>query len=310
MRIFLQKMAIYLVIFAGIHIIAGYIAHDEADSLYPKIASPPAKSLVIGSSRAAQGILPEILDSAFESQYDLPSFNFAFSHFHSRFGPVYLRAVRNKLDTSAKNGLFIVEIDPIALAANTFYPEDTTRFPENNTFLNTLSDINTRPNFHFLLQHYHHGWGSLLLQKFQNPVQTHSDGWIDVNIPDDYNSRQMRLGMKIPEYKKKYRLNSFSATRLHYFIQTITYLKTYGKVYLVRLPVHNQIYMIEKQNCPIFDSIIDAVCRQQKIEYLDYSAFRSPYNFTDGSHMTRRSARSFSKRLVHDINILHAQTTN
>jgi lysophospholipase L1-like esterase len=236
--------------------------------------------------------------------------NFAFSHVHSRFGPVYLRAIKKKLDPTTRNGLFIIIIDPATITANTFYPEDTSMFPERETYLNTLPRIDIRPNFFFLFSNYHRAWGSLIWQKYHDPVKTHENGWVEVNIPDDYNSCQMRLGMKLREYKQKYRMNAYSASRLYYFIKTIEFLKNHGKVILVRLPVHQQIYNLEEKYSPHFDSIISTIGKQQNIEYIDYSGFRSQFYYTDGSHMTRKSAILFSKRLVHDLNFLNVQTTN
>ncbi len=309
MKEFLLKTGLYLLLLAILHLAAVFLADDEADPLYVKVASKPSKSLIIGSSRAAQGIVPEILDSLVEAPVEKPFFNFAFSHVHSRYGPVYLRALKKKLDPETRQGLFLLVVDPAVISANRFYPEDTALFPERSTFVNTLKHIDKRPNLEFLLNEYPNAWGSLLLNSLTNPVKARDNGWIEVLISDDPASCQMRLGMKIKEYQQKYRINTFSHTRLDYLEKTIEFLQHYGKVVLVRLPVHPQLFALEKKHSGNFDEIIENLSRKYALPFLDYSEFTHQYHFTDGSHLTRKSARILSRRLAREINTVVLHTT-
>lgn len=299
-----------MLLLAILHLAAVFLADEESDPLYVKIASKPAGSMIIGSSRAAQGLVPSILDSLLEIPYKKPFFNFAFSHVHSRYGPVYLRAIQKKLSPETGEGLFLLVVDPAVIAANRFYPEDTTLFPERSTFVNTLRHFDTRPNFSFLFDQYPNAWGSLLLNHFINPVKARDNGWIEVLIPDDAASRQMRLGMKLTEYQQKYRINTYSRTRFLYLAKTIEFLQQHGKVMLVRMPVHPQLYALEEKNSDSFEEAIQSLCRKYTLPYLDYSPFRDQYQYTDGSHLTRKSARIFSRRLARDINMVMLHTTN
>ena len=63
MNQFLKKIFFISLPVLAISLLTYYQSHDKIDAYYGRFTSPKQKSLIVGSSRAAQGLVPHLLDS-------------------------------------------------------------------------------------------------------------------------------------------------------------------------------------------------------------------------------------------------------
>ena len=185
MRRFLLKTAIALCIALCFHLIAAWHADRSSDAYYLRFTGHRHASLIIGTSRGAQGIDPTAFAEGKKGDGWAPDlFNFAFTRANSPYGPTYLRAIAGKLDPGQDNGLFLVSVDPWALSER----KDENGFPESERFLGRMHTFNSTPNPEYLIRCYGAGWGALLggpLVGADTTLFLHEDGWLEVRIPMD-----------------------------------------------------------------------------------------------------------------------------
>src|SRR4051812_33254984 len=85
-----------------------YFSNGKSDYFYLRFTTPPQPSLILGTSRAAQGLQPSVFNES-NLAFAKPMFNFSFANNISPYGPIYLNAIKKKVSTASKNGLFILE---------------------------------------------------------------------------------------------------------------------------------------------------------------------------------------------------------
>ena len=261
------------------------------DAFYARFTTPKQTSLIVGSSRAAQGILPSVLDTSL-SRDDF--FNFSFTIADSPYGPTYLRAIKKKLDANARNSIFIVTVDPWSIASDCESPNDTTTFRELNGCLAKSLDMNANPNIGYLINAFKGRYINLLTKNPQMSLA--DDGWLEMTINMDPAQVEVRTKRKVESYGQMVSEYCFSQVRMDYLIKTIAFLKDHGPVFLVRLPVSHEIKEIETEMLADFDSRLEpaiALCEG----YLDMTVLDSEYVFTDGNHLSRESAIEVSESI-------------
>jgi hypothetical protein len=81
-----------------------------------------------------------------------------------------------------------------------------------------------------------------------------------------------------------------------YLKKTINFLKNHGKVILVRLPVHKEIFKIEQKYMPSFN---DKITELSPIvdSYYDMTIDNNNYIYTDGNHLYKESSKIVSKKI-------------
>ncbi len=267
----------------------------QVDAFYGRFTTPPAGSLIVGTSRAAQGIQPAVLAAKSGGQFDGPLLNYAFTLTHSPYGPAYLRSIRRKLRPEAKNGLFIVAVDPWSLSLTG--PEGT--FPEDNSFIGQLHQVSQNPNLPYLARYQTKPLYRLLLDYATATERLHPDGWLEVNIGTDSAQVRARTARKLQDYRLLAASQHLSAGRLQALRQTIDFLKQHGRVVLVRLPIGPPLRHLEQTYQPGFDQLMRQTATALAVPYLDYSA--QPYATTDGNHLQRAASAAFSHRLATDL---------
>src|SRR5690606_17884978 len=90
----------------------GELARGFVNDNYSKFTHQ-SSSLIIGLSRAHNGISPKILDSILaEIPYQGGFLNFAFEKTQSPYGGVYLEAIKKKIPEQTKQGIFILSVSP------------------------------------------------------------------------------------------------------------------------------------------------------------------------------------------------------
>ena len=279
----------------GLLVLGPVVLKGQVDAFYGRFTTPQAGSLVLGTSRAAQGIQPAVLTQALGARFEGPLLNYAFTLTHSPFGPAYLRSIQRKLRPEVKNGLFIVAVDPWSLSLTG--PEG--QYPEDNSFIGQLKQVSQNPNLPYLTRYQTKPLYRLLLDYATATERLHPDGWLEVNIGTDTAQVRARTARKLQDYRLLAAAQHLSASRLEALRQLVAYLKPHGRVYLVRLPVGPALLQLEQAYQPGFGSLMQLTASGMGVPYLDYSA--QPYATTDGNHLQRAASAAYSQQLANDI---------
>lgn len=292
MKVFLIKIFLYLsiVLASFFGILAS--ADGTSDDNYLKLSSSKQKSLVVGTSRAAQGVNPSIVDKWCSSTL----YNYAFNIGLSPYGPAYYESILKKLDTTQKNGLFIVCVDPWNISSVEKEVDNTTKFLENDRYLGSTENVNIRPNFGYLLNRFSGSFYTIIINRFRSSSYLHDNGWLEISVNMDTSEIKKRIQSKKIDYMKNSMVFRFSKARLGYLEKTIRIFKQHGKVYLVRLPVDTAIMNIENKYMPDFNEKIAKIIYISD-GYLDFSPKNNDYRYTDGNHLYKASANKVSEEI-------------
>ncbi|TPE40012.1 hypothetical protein [Pontibacter mangrovi] len=265
------------------------------DPFYTRLTTAPAPSLIIGTSRAAQGLQPQ----AFKS-LDPEMQNFAFTLSHSPFGPAYLDLIKEKVDEDAEDGLFIVAVDPWAVSSLTKEEENTENFRENASFVSKINLENVNPNYEYIFRFYPKPLYSVF-GGGKNEMRLHKDGWLEVNIKVDSAIVKNRTTRKLKDYEAYAREGSLSPVRLQSLSETINFLDKHGEVYLVRLPTSAEFAALERRYSPDFDIKMRTLAASHGVHYLNYINASGKYQTTDGNHLYKEAGKLLSEKVASDI---------
>ena len=275
------------------------------DAFYARFASPPAGSLVLGTSRAAQGIKPGVLAARLGGRYQGPWLNYAFTLAESPYGPGYLSSIRRKLAPSTQHGLFVLAVDPwsLSMPQKALLAKPLT-YPEANSMVSQLRSVSQNPNFDYLAHYLHKPLYQLLLNADTAHVieRLHPDGWLEIALPPPTANAALlrrRTAEKLATYRPLAASSRLAAARLLSLWQTVEFLKQHGQVVLVRLPTGPAMAALEQEYQPGFDQLMEQMAARQGIAYLNY--LDQPYATNDGNHLHRAAAEQFSQRLAVDI---------
>jgi len=263
----------------------------SVDPFYTKITSPKQSNLIIGTSKAAQGIQPDVLHKTLKNSF----FNYSFTLNSSPYGEVYLNSIKNKLNTTLKkDNIFILTVDVWSLSSLTDNPNNSKKFREANSFLHTITNVSQKPNFKYLLNYFNGNYYTVFLNN--TSAFLHENGWLEVSLSEDKNSVERRSNHTIKLYEDKINIYKLSDIRIQYFMETIKYLNNYGDVYIVRLPVDPKLYAIENQILPNLELTIANGIEISK-GYLDLSTMNSDFTYTDGVHLNPKSGKIVTKKI-------------
>jgi hypothetical protein len=281
------------------------LADGSTDPFYLKFTSSKQKSLIIGSSRAAQGLQPRIMNLYFE---DKSLYNFSFSRIHSPYDKAYYKTIIAKIEPDTNDGLFVVCVNPWTISdLNNGIGENS--FDENKSFLETTWYVNTKPNLSYLISSFEHRNIEIISNKLDATKNfVHDDGWFQVNIAESDISIQKRTDETVKSYKRLIKQYSgISDEKMYYLIKLVEYLKDKGEVYLVRLPINNQMLLIEEEYCSSFDMKIKNISHKTNVEYINFMSDRDLFQYTDGHHLNIESGEELSKELSKRIKHLKTQ---
>jgi len=297
MKKFLVKAGFVVLIVAVAVYTLFSLANGSVDPYYLRLASPRQSALIIGTSRAAQGLNPEVMNKILGRESEKPLYNFAFTIAHSPYGRAYLESIKAKLDPDARNSIFIVSVDPWCLSSG----REAESFPEESTFMGQLHSFSMNPNIEYLLRFYSKPFYTLLSDRTQRKQLLHDDGWLEINVAMDTISVRRRLRSKVREYSLKLSESVVSKTRYDYLVETIRLLRKHGQVYLVRLPVHPQIAAIDNDLMPDFEERMHAIVIETKSAFIDLSSENGKHQYTDGNHLFHASADRVSAAIAKEI---------
>ncbi|MGI4866332.1 MAG: hypothetical protein ACRYFZ_20570 [Janthinobacterium lividum] len=322
----MQKLLLRLTLLLGVAGLLGSLGlwvglrRGYIDAFYARFISPPAGSLVLGTSRAAQGIKPGVLAARLGSKgYAGPWLNYAFTLAESPYGPGYLSSIQRKLAPGITHGLFVLAVDPWSLSLpkeveRNAIPHSTKlssssfgnllNYPEAKSMVSQLANVSQNPNLDYLAHYLHKPFYQLLLNTDTAHVveRLHPDGWLEIALPPpsaDAALLRRRTAEKLATYRQLAATNSFAKARYASLWQTISFLQKHGQVVLVRIPTGPKMAALEQHYQPDFDQQLQELANFQHVPYLNY--LDQPYPTNDGNHITRQAAEQFSQRLAADI---------
>lgn len=297
MKHFIKKIIILFIAISCIYLSLGYLADGYSDPFYLRFTTPKQKSLIIGTSRAAQGIAPSILnDKLDKSKFNLPIYNYSFTIHDSPYGETYYKLIVKKIDQKNNNGIFILDINPWGLSS-----VRGLKFPrESKKHLSRLTYVSMNPNYDYLRSTYGSTMFDLIYKKINKDTTLllREDGRLIVRIDMDSTEVLKRISSKAEVYKKT--KAKFSPYRLKWLKKTVNFLKNKGTVILVRIPVSEEFVELENKFMPNLDSIIKK--EFPDLKYLNYTGISNQFLYPDGNHLYHESCEKFTEILVKDIN--------
>jgi len=303
MKRFLIQVTVFAALIATSAIAVVFLAGGSTDEYYVRFTTPRQGSMIIGSSRAAQGLQPDV----FKEQLGLDIFNYAFTVAQSPFGPTYLNSIKLKYDESSEKGVFIVAVDPWVISSRTENPNDSANFREVNLCLGNTKVVDMDPNPYYLLENYSGKYYELLLPKGRS-MFLHQDGWLEVTVPMDSAEMERKVQAKVKKYEKdNLPFYKFSTLRFDYLAKTIAFLKEHGDVYLVRLPVHPSMMELENRLMPDFNEKMQEVVPMAS-GYLDMTDLNDQCTYTDGNHLEKSSGKIVSEKVAIWIGAMSSQS--
>ena len=296
MRRFLFKITVFvlLVVISFVWVLS--LADGFTDPFYIRFTTPKQNNLIIGTSRAAQGLQPDVLNFFLNRDF----YNYAFTMGHSPFGPSYLKSIKKKLNSDEKNGVFIVTVDPWSISSTTTNPNDSLNFREVNLCVANTPKVNIKPNFSYLINNLGGNFYKIVLKN--SPMYLHTDGWLEVTLDMDSSIVSKRLKNKLDDYRNNYLPTyKFSNLRMEYLIKTIKFLNKHGKVYLVRLPIDSKLMEIENEFMPDFGDKIQSIIPFSN-GYFDMTQMNNEFSYVDGNHLYKVSGELVSEKIADWIN--------
>ena len=304
----MKKFIIHIALFSVLVLLSMFLILRKADGytdpFYVRFTTPKQHSLILGSSKAAQGILPQILNSAL-GRSDM--FNYSFTIGTSPYGPTYLQSIKNKLDYSTKDAIFILAVDAWSISSDGKNPNDIAQFKEKDFLLGKTNEVNQNPNISYLLNSFDNAYYEILLNKYTYNMRRsaflHQDGWLEVStlLYDSLAMKEKELE-RLHDYQKNYLpYYQFSQTRLAYLEESIDFLKEYGKVYLVRLPVSPLVMEVEDSVVPDLDKKMEYLSVQKAVPYINLSIYNANFLYTDGIHLHKQSGAAVSRLIAEKI---------
>lgn len=307
-KILIVKTSLLAILLIATYLGASYkTTQGSVDKYYSKFTHKGG-SLIIGLSRARDGLSPAVIEREFGDAIQYPVLNFAFEKTQSMFGDVLLNAIKQKLDTTSNNGLFIVSVTPGSFLISKKIKDTTNLKVDKGILIEKMSDFNKHPNFEYIRKCY----SSPLYKTFFNKTNKdeliqifHNDGWLEFKQKSrNYKMTDIRIKAlketqyvgytKMAEYEKK------SEYRISKFKETITYLQQYGSVILIRMPLDEDFLKLEYSFFENFDDRMIQISSIYNIPYFNYSRDHN-YKTYDGSHLFSESAKKFTKNVCIDI---------
>ncbi len=297
MRLFCKKL-IHITLIPIILLVLSYAfwLDGYADPFYLHFASPQQNSLILGTSRSSLAICPFIFKkNGYEDVY-----NYSFTIAESPWGKDYYNSICRKLDTTKHNGLFIVSVDPFAVSSQI---NDAGEEVIPHTMLAEIDNVAQSPNWAYIWKYNVQPWKNILYKmKIQTPsFRLHEDGWYENLRGWNIETEKQETDLKIREYKRGFKNNVISRSRLLYLRKTISFLKQYGSVYIVRIPTSPAMYELENQQFPHFDSIIHIIADEYDVRYINCAPQSKEYRTFDGNHLIPDDAKKFTQNLCDSI---------
>ncbi|MEO8590082.1 MAG: hypothetical protein ABI432_11970 [Flavobacteriales bacterium] len=294
MRTFLRHLAVFSLLPMLVCIQAVMKADGTIDFAYLRFTTPQQSSLILGTSRAAQGLRPHVLDSMLNATgRRIRSYNYGFAVGFSNYGPAYYNSIRAKLDPAARDGVYVLSVDPWGLCCRADRPPSNDRSEDAASGIAKVHWVNVKPNLEYLIHNYNEPFLKILLPdpRPSDYARITDDGWVEVRTSMLAMDVERRTVKKVKFYREEMLPNARpSAMRLGYLGLTIDLLRQHGTVVLVRLPVSKGIQAIEEELWPGFSSMMQRMADDAHTQFIDLYSSGDEWSFFDGNHMTPPSS--------------------
>ena len=272
------------------------------DFFYNKFTTPKAKSLIIGDSRGLQGLQPKIINKELVANtFELPISNYSFTIAQAHIGELYRKSILRKLDSTSKNGLFILSLSPWMLGSKNNNNNLKGEFKESGAPPHNMKNVSSNPNFEYLFKNLHY---FNFKGVFRKNSGLHKDGWLEANnLPKDSVTFKEWKRIQLNIFKgfiDNYNVSDYRKKSLDTLIKN---LKKHGDVYIVRTPIDKEMLDLENAFFPDFDSFIKLICKTNKITYSNYTKLHSEIKFQtyDGHHLDKFGGAIFTKSICDSI---------
>lgn len=308
---FLSKILLYFAMLSMVtlmYLLLIYLRPELVDSFYYRFTTSKANSLVLGTSRSAQGIKPSVINKRICTEKNR-IINHSFAIGPSSFGPNYYKEITKKLEGNYTRGLFILSVDPWSLATDILnVDDDSLQFFEvrREMFVGNLKSSSTNPNIDYLFNYWNNKFSAFinlfkLAIDYKNLLILHKDGWLEMDIEMDPTIVEKRINNSTEEYSKKN--EKLSLTRLYFLDRMVMLLMKHGDVYLVRMPVSAPMAEVEKNKFPDFEEKIQSIAEKYQIYFFDFIDESGDFEMTDTHHLYRKESERFSNQLCDSISI-------
>ncbi len=309
MRKFLVKSLVYLLICSLVIIsIYAYGAlknEPYVDAFYRRFTRHHNGSIVLGTSRAAQGIEPSILNNVVGEDF----YNFSFTMKQSSFEKSYFEALKAFTEWTAYDSsrVTIISVDPWSIRE--VKSEGSAEERVNKEYLASYTSQWSyfRPNIKYLLKEKVH-----LSRLFADRDRYVNDFGRYV-IPFDTNyliknyTKRAKEVLELYSQRPRFVDSEVSDYRLNYLNEIIDYCKEYGKVFLVRIPVTKEMYALENKLQYDFDDLITKISEEKGIPYINLINLSGNYQTVDGNHLWNGEVPRFSKDLASYIQSINGK---
>ncbi len=310
MKGILWKISILALFLIGCYyFFMGELARGFVNDNYSKFTHQ-SSSLIIGLSRAHNGISPKILDSILaEIPYQGGFLNFAFEKTQSPYGGVYLEAIKKKIPEQTKQGIFILSVSP----GSFMRPIHLTSAQEidnldKKSLVGKIKQLNKNPNYEYIRKGYGGSlYKGLIPHNAQITTVFHDDGWEEFRLSaEGYQVSKEDVAhwtsQTIGGYRRMMKTNPevVSTYRIERFKTLISYLKQHGQVFVVRMPLDPLVLGMENQWWKEFNTEMTLISASFDVPYFDFSDARE-YKTYDGSHLSSPYAKEFTVRLANEI---------
>ena len=308
---FLIKILLYLAMLAIvslIYLLLIYLRPELVDNFYYRFTTSKANSLILGTSRSAQGIKPSVINNRICTEKNF-IINHSFAIGPSSFGPNYYKEITKKLEGNYTRGLFILSVDPWSLATDIRnVDDDSLQFFEvrRELFVGNLKSSSTNPNIDYLFNYWDNKFSPVinlfkLMIDYKNILILHANGWLEMDIEMDQDIVNQRINKSTKEYSIK--KEKLSLTRLYFLDKMVKLLSKYGDVYLIRMPVSAPMAELEENKFPDFDEQIQSLSEKYQIYYFNFIGLSGKYVMTDTHHLYKNESERFTNQLCDSISV-------
>lgn len=304
--IVLVSLCVSVSLFLILKKIESVSSNDSID--YVKLSSSQQYSLIIGTSRAAEGIDPIAINKITQPVLQNKAlYNFSFNLGCSPYGPSYFNCISKKLNsTTLKDSicLFLVAIDPWAVSNfRKEYQTKNTVFYEDLTFMGQIDQVYGTPNYDFLFSWFKKPLYSIFIPKTEKEkVRPLGAPFIRQH---EYSNEDIakHMASKMEFYRKEqFNKKEFSKDRYDYFERTISLLSKHGMVVIVRIPVSLEMANLEHEYAPDFSKLVTETAKKYDATYLDFFEKSGQYLSIDGNHIYGNAVTELSQDIAREIN--------
>ncbi|MEL0650343.1 hypothetical protein V6246_02850 [Algibacter sp. TI.3.09] len=301
MKKFLIKSILFFLVVITIISTILITSGGYVDYFYEKFTTPKSSSFILGDSRSMQGIQPSVIDSYFNNkdhEYQLPIMNYSFTIAQIAYGPLYTESIKRKLSPDTKNGLFIITVNPWILSEREEDDVKNSVFFEEGMPPHNMEQVSISPNFEYFIKNFDYFHFKSIVRRTS---KMHKDGWLEEsNLPKDSLMLKSWKKNQVIMYEGFSEKWNKSAFRLKSLESLITYLATFGDIFLLRMPIDKDIMQVETNFWPNFDADIQEIAVKKKINYLNLSHDNN-YKTYDGNHLDKYGGVDFTKNLCDSI---------